>query len=999
MADTRTGDQIRAAKFAKDEARAQDRQIARVESQARARVQAQAQQVQDQLDAAQAQVDLDKQQLRSIKKSIGSQRSIRNISRIDRAAVTEQVSAKTEEAQKLEGVIKSSKQQLDENISSANKEITKEVKKLGQGERANIGRISIETVPAQRLAPIRSIDFVGGTPGITLQGFGVHDIPIEKIEQKILELNPKFRSKLKQQQVVGNIVKELPLGPGGLIEVGKKVLRRGSERLESAPSAVPKFVADFETKAINFIDPGERKLSEIQKSREELIEKQQKRIELNLANQLDDEFLTPEQIKQKEQGQIFLSPENFEKNKAQEEFEKFQFTQLEQAVVDVGRKRQNEFLNPFNIPKVAIRGGARAVIRAPGFVLNVVDKPLTTTLGVVEAVDELPGAVVTDPALGFEVATGIVAGRAFGKKATSEISTAIKGETTLSPKPISVGADVIQITKLDKAGTEFKITGEGGSVTPGRTKTTTSKFKPTKTEEAPPRTDIAVVERPFIVDKLGDVIKDGIIGSKKVSPGGVAGKQGPTILSTITKETGSKPVVKLSDLAPVERSLFLRGIGATTGKIQRSFIELQQFARLGKSGGTPIPAGRRVRSSVAISTSTPIVKSPKLTIEGTRSVIRDVTPGVQRASPKATIKISEGLTIIRDSSGNIIGTLSKEGVLTNPFGKVIGTVDKTSGKIIPKKTKSAEQLARQEQAIKNLEIPKEVLKKAEEVRAGLQTATSKKAPVPKSPKLSAPEASLIIATERSIKTTGATTALDADLDIQQEQILAPQLDIQQEQSLVTEPDLQTDTATTILNPTTRTFEDIRARQTTLQLVNLSQTQGQEQSLAQDTLLVSGTTLTPSSPGTTPTTPLIGAPGVPVIITPTLQKAIRKIKRSGTKAAFDVYVKTQGKFKKVANDLPIGRALKKGATVTKSTIASTFEVRRDKKAKTKLRDTKFIPSPQNFRAHKIVKGKKVPLPQGPDKFTFIEKKKRRLTTGGETRALVGSRSRKSGGLLG
>lgn len=115
----------------------------------------------------------------------------------------------------------------------------------------------------------------------------------------------------------------------------------------------------------------------------------------------------------------------------------------------------------------------------------------------------------------------------------------------------------------------------------------------------------------------------------------------------------------------------------------------------------------------------------------------------------------------------------------------------------------------------------------------------------------------------------------------------------------------------------------------------------------------------------------------------------KLSAKVQRAAYDVYVKgvKSKKYRKVGNDLPLGRALKKGATVTKQTIASRFKVLRDKKARTTKNDINFTPSAQNFRNFKIVKGRQVPLPRGPDKWEYIERRRRRLTTGAETGEIV------------
>jgi len=99
-------------------------------------------------------------------------------------------------------------------------------------------------------------------------------------------------------------------------------------------------------------------------------------------------------------------------------------------------------------------------------------------------------------------------------------------------------------------------------------------------------------------------------------------------------------------------------------------------------------------------------------------------------------------------------------------------------------------------------------------------------------------------------------------------------------------------------------------------------------------------------------------------------------------------------------LPLGRALKKGATITKETLASQFKVMRDKKAIAKGKDIQFTPSPIHFRDYKIVKGRQVALPKGPDVYEYIERRTKRLTTGGELREIefFKRRSKKRGFLL-
>jgi len=127
-----------------------------------------------------------------------------------------------------------------------------------------------------------------------------------------------------------------------------------------------------------------------------------------------------------------------------------------------------------------------------------------------------------------------------------------------------------------------------------------------------------------------------------------------------------------------------------------------------------------------------------------------------------------------------------------------------------------------------------------------------------------------------------------------------------------------------------------------------------------------------------------------------KSAIAKVQAK--KKAYDVYVKRKGKFSKVADDLPLGVAKRRGANITKRTLASHFRVKLDKKATTKKNDIPFEPDPAIFRKNRIVRGRSVPLPQGPDVYEYIERKKKRLTTRGETVGLVAARKPK-GGLFG
>jgi len=199
--------------------------------------------------------------------------------------------------------------------------------------------------------------------------------------------------------------------------------------------------------------------------------------------------------------------------------------------------------------------------------------------------------------------------------------------------------------------------------------------------------------------------------------------------------------------------------------------------------------------------------------------------------------------------------------------------------------------------------------------------------------------------------------------------------------------------TTILKPR----EGIREIQQPRDILGLTQaiTQATAQAITEVTGLtppITPTTITPTT--ITPTTIIstITPTKVPIpdlLFGGLLASAIKKVRAA---AAYDVYVRRVGKYRKVADDLPLGRALRKGARITKTTLASQFKVELDKKASTRQKDIPFRPDPSIFRNFRIVKGRQVPLPRGPNKYVYIERKRKRLTTFGETRGLVAARGR-------
>ena len=107
----------------------------------------------------------------------------------------------------------------------------------------------------------------------------------------------------------------------------------------------------------------------------------------------------------------------------------------------------------------------------------------------------------------------------------------------------------------------------------------------------------------------------------------------------------------------------------------------------------------------------------------------------------------------------------------------------------------------------------------------------------------------------------------------------------------------------------------------------------------------------------------------------------KIKKKGEQA-FEVQVKRFGQFKTIGAPLPKGKALKKGATVTKATLAATFRI--VPKGITTLKDIKFKPSAKVYRAPKR---KVTPYP------TYIERRGFRLSTGSEVSEIKTAKRRK------
>ncbi len=116
-----------------------------------------------------------------------------------------------------------------------------------------------------------------------------------------------------------------------------------------------------------------------------------------------------------------------------------------------------------------------------------------------------------------------------------------------------------------------------------------------------------------------------------------------------------------------------------------------------------------------------------------------------------------------------------------------------------------------------------------------------------------------------------------------------------------------------------------------------------------------------------------------------RKRIAKLPKEKKRQLYDVLIKRQKKFKKIADDLPINKAKKLGALfVDEESLAATFTIIKDKLGRTKD-IPKFKPDPKIFRDYRISRGQRVPL-----KNMWIEKKQHRLSSKKEIFALLKAR---------
>jgi len=128
---------------------------------------------------------------------------------------------------------------------------------------------------------------------------------------------------------------------------------------------------------------------------------------------------------------------------------------------------------------------------------------------------------------------------------------------------------------------------------------------------------------------------------------------------------------------------------------------------------------------------------------------------------------------------------------------------------------------------------------------------------------------------------------------------------------------------------------------------------------------------------------------PFILFPTPSRG-RKISKKKKKfvPAYRTYIIKRGKKVFLKGKYERGEAIKKGAIVTRETIAATFVVQKKGKIKVRRRAPSFTPDPQRFRSYRIKKGKRIPL-----KDVWIERAPRRLETKAEIAAVVRGRRRK------
>lgn len=147
--------------------------------------------------------------------------------------------------------------------------------------------------------------------------------------------------------------------------------------------------------------------------------------------------------------------------------------------------------------------------------------------------------------------------------------------------------------------------------------------------------------------------------------------------------------------------------------------------------------------------------------------------------------------------------------------------------------------------------------------------------------------------------------------------------------------------------------------------------GRQSRTARPSLPIRSPTARLTVPRLTPprvTTPRPRTPTPPIKLPDVKEKRIRR-----QDGAFDVFVGQGAKKKKIANDLPFNKALKRGATFVQDNIEATFTLRKDPGKKPKGKDIRFDLNNEVFRKSR--------RPNAPA-LRFVERKNKRLSTGKE-----------------
>ena len=148
-----------------------------------------------------------------------------------------------------------------------------------------------------------------------------------------------------------------------------------------------------------------------------------------------------------------------------------------------------------------------------------------------------------------------------------------------------------------------------------------------------------------------------------------------------------------------------------------------------------------------------------------------------------------------------------------------------------------------------------------------------------------------------------------------------------------------------------------------------------------------------TPAISPLPPITPTPFRP--LTPSVS-SIANLRAILPKAkAYDVYVKRGGQFKKIANDLPFNRAMKKADETLTNSLGAWAKVVADVKAKKpKMKDIDYRINEQDYRTYQVKGGNRIELPLGE----FIEHKNRRITSPTEIKEILSfqSKARKARG---